>query len=435
MREKARERGSEREGHNSKKSNPEQIGYRNREENTITFFITNFPDDVTVEELWKCFARYWKVGEIYVPAKRDKFGRRANISRFKRGDAAIEGLKNNGNNDSYRRPNEGRLGTERVKKGISFKDIITEGGQRSKARSGSDGDGGGETSTRGREQEGILEVEVDPSNLEKLKHSYVGSLKNFDEAESINTIIAMEGFQEAIPMGSNLILFTSLLPGGIKRVLDMNKNWWSNKFSEIKELNANLCPKGRRIWVRIFGTPIHAWGWKCFEKILGDLGRLIKVDAQIESQERLDVARAQLTVSSWLFIDTVQQVRVKDESSSQVYDVCSVDETISERRELEARSDVGWQEGWSDDGKDGGEMTERENRDLLGKDRQHVIVNNQKKTEDCQQIQIMKGTYHYSQEVVGLERCSEEVGKGDNLGDKELVLLTVEAASEVVGAK
>jgi hypothetical protein len=35
-----------------KKPNPEQNGYKNREDRTTTYYITNFPEEVTVVDLW-----------------------------------------------------------------------------------------------------------------------------------------------------------------------------------------------------------------------------------------------------------------------------------------------------------------------------------------------------------------------------------------------
>ncbi|MCI24677.1 DUF4283 domain protein, partial [Trifolium medium] len=72
-------------------------------------------------------------------------------------------------------------------------------------------------------------------------------------------------------------------------------------------------PRGRRIWVRIFGTPLHAWGWECFHRIIFRFGRLIFLDGQTERQERLDVARAQIAVTSWDFVDEVTEIKVNEE--------------------------------------------------------------------------------------------------------------------------
>jgi RNA recognition motif-containing protein len=50
---------------------------------TTSFFITNFPDDATTGDLWKLFLKFGKVGEVYVPKKLDKRGRRFGFVKFK----------------------------------------------------------------------------------------------------------------------------------------------------------------------------------------------------------------------------------------------------------------------------------------------------------------------------------------------------------------
>jgi RNA recognition motif-containing protein len=72
MREKGRERRSDGErgkGFSKNTNNhPENI------EDTTTFYITNFPDKITAADLLETFARYWRIVEVFIPAKRDKFG-------------------------------------------------------------------------------------------------------------------------------------------------------------------------------------------------------------------------------------------------------------------------------------------------------------------------------------------------------------------------
>jgi hypothetical protein len=64
------------------KFKPEIYGYRTRPEITTNFFISNFPDNVTGRELWESLSRLWKIGEVCIPAKRDKFGRRFAFAGF-----------------------------------------------------------------------------------------------------------------------------------------------------------------------------------------------------------------------------------------------------------------------------------------------------------------------------------------------------------------
>ncbi|MCI24348.1 hypothetical protein A2U01_0045531, partial [Trifolium medium] len=67
-------------GHRSK--HPEEIGYRNRVGRTTSFYVTNFPDSTTTTELWELFSKYWKCGEVFIPKKLDKSGKRFGFARF-----------------------------------------------------------------------------------------------------------------------------------------------------------------------------------------------------------------------------------------------------------------------------------------------------------------------------------------------------------------
>ncbi|WJX23786.1 hypothetical protein P8452_12975 [Trifolium repens] len=84
MREKVRGRGREGGKHEESnfKSNPEVVGYINNIERTTSYLITNFPREISPSNLWKLFSRYWKVGEVYIPDKLDKTGKRFGFARF-----------------------------------------------------------------------------------------------------------------------------------------------------------------------------------------------------------------------------------------------------------------------------------------------------------------------------------------------------------------
>jgi hypothetical protein len=45
-------------------------GFVNRlNKETTSFFVTNFPEETQVMKLWSLFAKYGRIGEVYVPQK------------------------------------------------------------------------------------------------------------------------------------------------------------------------------------------------------------------------------------------------------------------------------------------------------------------------------------------------------------------------------
>ncbi|KAK2449425.1 SC35 splicing factor [Trifolium repens] len=50
---------------------------------TTSFFITNLPDDAFTGDLWKTFREFGRVGEVYIPKKLDRRGRRFTFVKFK----------------------------------------------------------------------------------------------------------------------------------------------------------------------------------------------------------------------------------------------------------------------------------------------------------------------------------------------------------------
>lgn len=50
---------------------------------TISFFFTHFPSKMKVSKLWQLFNSYGVVGEVFVPKKLDKWGKRFGFVKFK----------------------------------------------------------------------------------------------------------------------------------------------------------------------------------------------------------------------------------------------------------------------------------------------------------------------------------------------------------------
>jgi hypothetical protein len=351
MREKTRERKREGGKHWVEKfqnKNPESIGYRNNVGRTTSFFITNFPTETTSTELWKIFSRYWKVGEVYIPAKLDKAGRkfgfvrfedvenyqyllskieetwigtykiRANLPKFKRGEGQKVAKKEGGGQVEVKR----NTNLETIQDGNrkSFKDAVAGVNNNHKPRPADRGEVPRRRASKRRltdeeYRKGIMEIAVDSNNLKKLEDSFVGSLWEAGEAENIQITLWMEGYQhiKATTMGLDLILLTTTDAGGIEKAYASNKEWWERWFSSVKPWRPDILPRRRRVWVRLFGVPLHIWGWEGFFKIVYCFGKLKSLDPETLNHSRYDVARVQLEVASWDMLDKVVEIKVDEE--------------------------------------------------------------------------------------------------------------------------
>ncbi|MCI24899.1 RNA-binding protein 25-like, partial [Trifolium medium] len=59
-------------------------GYIHRvDQDCISFFISNFPEDCSSEDLWEEFARFGRVADVFIPKKVDKWGRRFGFVKYK----------------------------------------------------------------------------------------------------------------------------------------------------------------------------------------------------------------------------------------------------------------------------------------------------------------------------------------------------------------
>jgi RNA recognition motif-containing protein len=59
-------------------------GYVNNvDKNSISFYVSNFPEEFNVGDLWKIFAHYGSLGDVYIPNKVDKRGKRFAFVKFK----------------------------------------------------------------------------------------------------------------------------------------------------------------------------------------------------------------------------------------------------------------------------------------------------------------------------------------------------------------
>lgn len=179
------------------------------DKNTTSFFVTNFPKLTSVTDLWKVFAKFGSVGEIFIPRKLDHWGRCFGFVKFKNVDN-VEALEKRLEEVSLgecrlkvnksrfeREENQNRVekkvvgvrerssglttgaGTSSVTQWNSFKEVLNGNPWRK---------------TVENNQRPSLEVEPSPDRLEELESCYVGVLTFFQESFVLQNSLSMEGW-------------------------------------------------------------------------------------------------------------------------------------------------------------------------------------------------------------------------------------------------
>jgi hypothetical protein len=271
---------------------------------TTSVYFTNFPEEVKVMELWGLFSRYGRVGEVYIPKKLDKNGRRFGFVKFKEVTNALElegkmndvwwesfklrinlsrfnrGVKESNQSIPPRRVEElsnpngcsKPYGATLVEQGRSFKNALSVEGKKK--------------SPVCREQSKGELLEVQQENItvcvndewwNKLQASYVGFLVDENDAAKISEGLVMEGYEwiTATFMGGNMMLLSSLTSQSIKEAVSSNRKWWEGSFRSILEWSSDLFMDRRSVWLRCRGCLYMLGMNHRFVRLRRGLGRLL----------------------------------------------------------------------------------------------------------------------------------------------------------------
>jgi hypothetical protein len=314
-----------------------QRGYVHRLDQVATsFYFTNFPDDIKAADLWSKFARYGRVGEVYIPDKRDKQGRRfgfvkyrdivdareqldlisniwvgsfrlrVNLSRFAKYSPRKEVT------EKVAEVGKGKTGARvevgsAVRGGRTFKEMVAKGPT---------GVNHGKKPVVQKEDdvgssEVVWEVEVEPTALVKLKGAYVGFLSEAKDHLDIQRNFTMDGYPNirVAPLGYLKVLITSSVEGEVQGVVGV-VGWWCTLFERFEEWSPNWVSNQRTTWLCCFGVPLHAWGTALFRMVGFKFGRFIDTDLDTKNMSRVDVAKIRIATNSPVVIDSVISVLV-----------------------------------------------------------------------------------------------------------------------------
>jgi hypothetical protein len=288
------------------------------DQETTSFYFTNIPDEVQAVELWSLFAKHGRVGEVYMPKKRDKWGNRFGFVKFK--DVKnVEALSN--------RLEDVWVGTFKIRINLSrfgrkSSKTTSNGRQPSMGQETVEADAKQHKPFKQalllgrREKEPVVmptvEVDVVPDFFHTLVGSYVGRLGVGVEVRALQTKLWLSGMPEVrvIAMGGELVLISNN-SGEELRGLMCKKGWWGGLLLDIKRWTPNLVGSKRVLWINMSGIPLHAWGENTFRALANRYGMFLEVDVGTRSRRRLDMARVKIEASPWDRIDTVIKLVVQ----------------------------------------------------------------------------------------------------------------------------
>ncbi|WJX77735.1 hypothetical protein P8452_61014 [Trifolium repens] len=225
-------------------------GYiHNVDQASISYFVTNFPEDCSTEDLWKLFAR------------RDDSRKKeeAEPSRGPFQDTALVIPER-----SFKTALVHRQGVEKSKKLV--------------------------------EEEEVLKVDVDSRVLKELEQSSVGRLAINVEVKRIRSTLFMEGFAHisVTDMGSKMVLIHSPFVGEVERLWKAKVDWITYYFNKVTPWSPSSFASSREVWVKVYGIPLHVWGENLFKAIGSRYGEFIDFDNNTASRAKLDVARIKM---------------------------------------------------------------------------------------------------------------------------------------------
>jgi hypothetical protein len=297
---------------------------RNLDKSSISFYITNFPDEAKTVELWKLFARFDRIGEVYIPNKVDKWGKRFGFVKFKEvrdlerleerlSDVWMGTYKLRINRARFSRTEVGGRSTGGgggVKnKAVSGEDVATSGRSFRSALMGC------HNAVKGQVEKGseAILVTVEECLLKDLKRSFVGFLANDNEVRRIRNTLYMEGFQDISvkEMGGGMVLLQCARIGVLEGMVKSRAEWLTYYFKEVRPWSPNLVASRRVVWVQVRGIPLHAWGEALFKSLAAKIGVFVDFDESTASGTKLDMARIKISTSHKGLIDTVVKISVQ----------------------------------------------------------------------------------------------------------------------------
>jgi hypothetical protein len=305
----------------------ERSGYRqgrpkrnfNRsDKDSIPFFFTNIPDQASTTDLWRLFASFGYVGEVFMANKLDKWGRRFGFVKYREVrdvNVLADRLKEVWLWDTRLKVNKARFGREEkevsaeqkrvvnagalteVTIGISFRNVLAAEGTKE---------------LMVREEMQRMEILPSEDMLQYLSDCFVGLLSQDLEPHRLKYGLVMEGLSQisVTGMGDRMVLLKVTSKESLESLIENHQPWWNSIFKEVKRWSPQLVAKRRQTWIHMHGIPLHVWDEHLFKTVGARFGVFIDFDEATIERKRLDFARIQISTLRKGLIEERVRIRV-----------------------------------------------------------------------------------------------------------------------------
>ncbi|GLT25057.1 hypothetical protein SLA2020_002110 [Shorea laevis] len=359
--------------------------FRNKvSESTTVFFFYNFPEELAAADLWRRFKMHGRVVDVYVPAKRDKRGKRFGFVRIlgvqnvyqmeKRLNGIWFGsyklrvkVAEDRQQSFFANQRTTRVAVERRTE--QWKDSLVRP-QQSYAQAAEGKNQRFEGSSVGGRQDKALDgavvivqpvqnpvleneeavsgvkkggdktdlssedfIEFSPEKEENkwLDGSMVAEVKSLAMITGIQARLDVDGGCITLsPLGGRRVLLTEKIEGILIEYIQQNKELIDMWFVSILPWVMATQNSHRMVWLRISGVPLKAWTDRCFQMIAGAFGEVILVHDDTKTKAILCDGRVMILSLEMGKISKVVNMKVDD----QMYEIRVAEE--------EWRSDPDW---------------------------------------------------------------------------------------------
>jgi len=348
------EQNSDKQGDLHNMPRPATVLHHGTVSDSITFYFSNVPNDISYSSLRKGFEVCGIMEDIYLARKRNVNGAVFGFVRYskvKDVDKLLKAVNNVWFDDckvvakvstydrygNKRGDGKDRGEGEKISEGEKRKfegEKTHEGDKREEAGHASGVGGGGTFKAQGGGTvyggKKVLEegnVVKDPVGTELNKQSkqvyipkysssvndvswaskgMVVSVLNGDAIPVLQRRIFDAGFEKLvlIPLGADKVFLRLLDDGDVSTILLEAAEFFNNLFSKPVRWNKDMLFRHRGAWVRIYGVPLHAWNIDFFKLCLFDCRNLLRIDDITVDRDRFDYARILVSTSSLEIINT-----------------------------------------------------------------------------------------------------------------------------------